>query len=140
MLRFKDDDVKFTVMRRVKDWFRQAEAALSSAKKNMELGDFWVSCFMAHQAAEYALKGVFQSFGVERRGHSVYRLLEELNAPQEILELGRRLDRHYLQSRYVNTFHEGAPLDYYGGGNAEEAVRCGERILEFCRRSVQKDW
>ncbi len=65
---------------------------------------------MAHQAAEYALKAVFQSLGLERRGHSVYRFLEELNAPEEILNLGRRLDRHYLQSRYVNTFHEGAPI------------------------------
>jgi HEPN domain-containing protein len=126
------------VLRRVKDWFRQAEAALSSARKNMELGDFWVACFMAHQAAEYALKAVFQGMGIERKSHSIYRLLEELGTSERLLTIGRKLDRHYLQSRYVNTFHEGAPIDYYGSKDAEEAVECGEKILSFCRRRLKK--
>jgi len=125
-------------LRRVEDWFRQAEAALGSARRNAEAGDFWVACFLAHQAAEFALKAVFQSMGVERKGHSVFRLLEELQAPQRLLNLGRKLDRHYLQSRYVNTFHEGAPLDYYGSKDAEEAIQCGERILSFSRRRLKK--
>ena len=124
-------------MRRIEDWLRQAEAALNNAKKNIQFEDYWVSCFMAHQAAEYALKAVFQSLGLERRGHSVYRFLEELNAPEEILNLGRRLDRHYLQSRYVNTFHEGAPIDYHTRKDAEEAVQYSEKIIQFCRKSIQ---
>lgn len=63
--------------------------------------------------------------------------MEELNAPEDILNLGRRLDRHYLQSRYVNTFHEGAPIDYYTRKDAEEAVQYSEKIIHFCRKSIQ---
>lgn len=124
--------------RRVEDWLRQGEAALGAAKKTLALGEYWLSCFLAHQATEAALKALFHSLGEERRGHSLLRLLEGLGAPEDLLDAGRRLDRHYLQSRYVNTFYEGAPIDYYGLREAEEAVKDAEQLLEYCKARLRQ--
>lgn len=65
-------------------------------------------------SAEFYVKALLISRGVEARGHSIYDLLEELkrtglHVPENLSMVARSLDRHYLQSRYVNTFHAGAP-------------------------------
>ena len=89
-------------------WLRQAEHTLASARGNIEDGDFDWACFKAHQAAEYALKG--------------------------LLRAARRLDRHYLAPRYPNQWAEGAPVDYYDEEEAEEALREAEAIVGAVRR------
>ena len=43
--------------------------------------------------------------------------------PEGVGRKASSLDRHYLQSRYVNTFYSGTPVDYYTLGDAEKLVR-----------------
>lgn len=52
--------------------------------------------------------------------------VEELS---ELERLALNLDRHYLQSRYVNTFHAGAPIDYYTLEDAEKALDEASRVV-----------
>ncbi|MEM1710884.1 MAG: HEPN domain-containing protein [Nitrososphaerota archaeon] len=129
-------------MRRVADWLRQAEAALSQARDSKEDGHYWASCFFAHQAAEYAAKALLESLGVEARGHSVSSLLDKARELGiEILEEMRRkalsLDRHYIQSRYVNTFYSGAPVDYYSLEDAEKALREAEELVRYLKEKIR---
>lgn len=129
-------------MRRTSDWLKQAEAALSQARDSARGGHYWASCFFSHQAAEFYVKALLISRGIEARGHSVHDLLEELtktglHVPESLLRVARSLDRHYLQSRYVNAFHTGAPVDYYRKEDAEKALREAEEVAEYCRREVQ---
>jgi len=56
--------------------------------------------------------------------------------PREILDSARELERHYIPSRYPDTYPAGAPFEYYRDKDAEEAISCAEKILEF----VQKVW
>ncbi|RLE72837.1 MAG: DNA-binding protein [Thermoprotei archaeon] len=125
---------------RAEDWMRQALKDLKHAKKSMEFGDYEWSCFAAQQAAEKAVKALYQSLGVEVWGHSVSRMLEnlpdELKPPEELVDKAKELDRHYIPTRYPNFHPEGAPLDYYTKRDAERAVKYAEEIIKFCRSKI----
>ncbi|MEM0018155.1 MAG: HEPN domain-containing protein [Candidatus Korarchaeum sp.] len=128
---------------RVSDWLRQALRDLKHAERSIELGDYEWACFAAHQAAEKAVKALYQKLGVEVWGHSVSRMLdslpEEYRPPEELINEAKELDRNYIPTRYPNFHSEGAPMDYYTRRDAEEAVSYAREILEYCRSKVLQD-
>jgi len=125
---------------RAGDWLRQATRDLEHARRSVELGDYEWACFAAQQAAEKAVKALYQKLGIEVWGHSISRMLEHLpdehRPPKELVEKAKELDRHYIPTRYPNLHPEGAPMDYYTRADAERAVRYAGEILEFCRSKV----
>jgi HEPN domain-containing protein len=122
------------------DWLKQAEADLRHARNALDDGDHEWACFAAQQAAEKAVKSVIQGLGGEARGHSVTVLVGALAERVEVFEgmddAARRLDKHYIPTRYPNGFDQGAPTDYYTAGEARAAIRDAESILEFCRGAL----
>jgi HEPN domain-containing protein len=123
------------------DWFRQAEADLRHARNSLEDGDFEWSCFAAQQAAEKALKAVFQKLGMDAWGHTVTALIGNLpdstvQPPEILVNYARMLDKHYIPTRYPNGFASGAPTDFYTEEEARNAIRNAEAILEFCRDQI----
>ena len=56
------------------DWMKQALRDLESAKAQKQDEFFEWSCFISQQAAEKALKAVFQKIGAEAWGHSLLEL------------------------------------------------------------------
>jgi len=126
---------------RYADWYRQAEADLRHARHAHEDSDYEWSCFAAQQAAEKALKALFQRLGMEAWGHTITALMGNLkdtaDPPNEtLLDYARSLDKHYIPTRYPNGFASGAPTDFYTEGEAREAISHAEAILEFCRRQI----
>jgi len=125
---------------RYADWLRQAEADLRHARNALEDGDHEWACFAAQQAAEKAVKAVVLAQGGEPWGHSVTILLgalaERIAASSDLVDAGKRLDKHYIPTRYPNGFDAGAPTDYYTRAEAEAAVKDAATILEFCRGAV----
>ena len=95
--------------------------------------------------AGQGVKAVAVSLGGEPWGHSVTALLSALapalwDAPApggEMLDRGRRLDKHYVQPRYPNGFDSGVPGEYYTAGEADLAIADAEAILAFCRDRVR---
>ena len=128
---------------RTRDWFRQAEKDLQHAKRAFDDRDFEWSCFAAQQAAEKAVKALYQSIHVDAIGHSVSRMMRDLpdslKSAEDLLEWAKELDKHYIPSRYPNFHPEGAPLDYYTAREAQRAVEGAERIIEFCRSKIPED-
>jgi HEPN domain-containing protein len=123
------------------DWFRQAEADLRHARNSLEDGDFEWSCFAAQQAAEKALKAVFQKLGMDAWGYTVTALIGNLpdstvQPPEILVNYARMLDKHYIPTRYPNGFASGAPTDFYTEEEARNAIRNAEAILEFCRDQI----
>ncbi|MBC7130081.1 HEPN domain-containing protein [Candidatus Bathyarchaeota archaeon] len=125
---------------RAKDWLRQAIKDYEHAKKSIELGDYEWACFASHQAAEKAVKAIYQALGLEVWGHSISRMLESLpeehKAQEELIEKAKELDRHYIPSRYPNFHPEGAPYDYYTKADAERALRHAGEIIKHARNKI----
>jgi HEPN domain-containing protein len=125
---------------RYADWFRQAEADLRHARHALEDGDYEWSCFAAQQAAEKAIKALFQKLGMDAWGHTLTALIgnlpPEIQTPDELVDYARMLDKHYIPTRYPNGFDSGAPTDFYTRREAQDAIRYAEAILAFCRRQI----
>lgn len=124
------------------DWFRQAERDLAHARHAAECGDHEWACFAAQQAAEKAVKAVFEHLHGEGWGHVISRLLKalpaEVGVPSELLEAALRLDKLYIPTRYPNGFDSGAPGDFYTAGEAQMAIEDAGKIIEFCRRAISE--
>ncbi len=124
------------------DWLKQAEKDLESAYWQKKGKFFEWSCFCAQQAAEKALKALYQRLGGEAWGHSVFNLLqglqERIDVPEELLNMGKKLDRFYLLTRYPNGWDWGAPYEYYTEEDADEAISCAEEIIRFCKSFLVK--
>jgi HEPN domain-containing protein len=119
------------------DWIGQAERDLSMAEQAANSGFPEWACFISQQAAEKALKAVFQKAGGTAWGHSVADLLRGLekkySIPDGLVKEGRSLDRWYVQARYPNGFPAGKPGDYVDSEDAEHAINGARRILQFCK-------
>ncbi len=98
------------------------------------------ACFAAQQAAEKAVKAVYQKLHGEARGHSIVELLEQLPASiqrsTELLAKAASLDLHYVTPRYPNTVPAGFPGKYYSQQQAREAIDNAEAILSFCEDNL----
>jgi HEPN domain-containing protein len=95
---------------------------------------------LPHEAAEKAVKALYQSRNRSVRGHSLLHLLRgapDLTEPSEdVLHSARVLDRYYIEARYPNGFPAGAPLDYFDQQLSEEAVDAADAILRHCRSHI----
>jgi HEPN domain-containing protein len=122
---------------RSQDWFRQPVRDLESAHAQKEDGFFEWACFIAQQAAEKAVKAVYQKLGGEAWGHAVTDLLrgleEKVSVPGEILACAQDLDKFYIPARYPNGWATGAPTEYIKREDAEHALIDSKQIIEFCK-------
>jgi HEPN domain-containing protein len=129
-------------MNRWRDWLEQCSRDLRHAENARDGDDFEWSAFAAQQAAEKALKALIMEKGGEPWGHSVTGLIEalpaEISAPTGLQEAARRLDKHYVPTRYPNGFAEGYPGKFYTRGEAEEAITDASQIIEFCRSHLPR--
>jgi len=84
------------------------------------------------------VKGYERSTREYVTGHSIMKLLSGVGteAPQEIVDCGRELDKVYIPSRYPDAYDAGAPMDYYQASDSEHAVGCAIRILDWLNALV----
>lgn len=108
----------------------------------MELGYCEWVCFIAQQAAEKAVKALYQSLGIEVRSSSTYLMLERLpkeyKPPSRLIDEARELDRHYISTRYPNFYPEGAFSDYYTKVDAERAIKYAKEIINSAKIKLFK--
>lgn len=124
---------------RWEDWLKQARHDLEQAAHSLSGGYYDWACFAAHQAAEKALKALFQRQGSEARGHSISGLLSAVSGARpdpSLMEAAKELERHYVPSRYPNSYSEGAPSDFYTAVEAERAIANARAILRFCEDNL----
>ena len=126
--------------RQAQRWYRQATYDFEQARRMLELGVYSYAAFFAEQAAQKALKSYLFARG-ERAVllHSVAALARRAAETDErfatLVDTGRRLDRHYLTSRYPDALPEPAiPAESYTRGDAEDALMAAATIL----RAVQE--
>jgi HEPN domain-containing protein len=131
----------FTVRREARLWFLQALRDLDAARHARDAGDWFASVFWSHQAAEKALKALLLEHGVAARGHNLLELariiVEEagLEVPGNVMRCLRRLNPHYVVSRYPDAAN-GLPYEVYDREDADEALECAEVVLEWVKERL----
>lgn len=127
---------------RSEDWLRQAESDLRHAEHSRDDGDYDWAAFASHQAAEKAIKALFQKLNLDACGHTLSILLQnlpsEVQVGKTLIERAKELDKHYIPTRYPNGFERGAPVDFYTPKEAEQAIANAESILAFCRDQIRR--
>lgn len=123
-------------MERSQDWLDEAKSDLEHARNDMQ-GDFYNwACFSAQQAAEKAVKAIFQRMGAEAWGHSVADLLKELGQKYEVSEKladhALELDKAYIPTRYPNAHPSGSARRRYTKQEAKRLIEYAEKIVKFC--------
>ncbi|MDD5187709.1 MAG: HEPN domain-containing protein [Methanoregula sp.] len=107
------------------------------AKKARESGFYEWTCFIAQQAAEKAVKAVYQAQGGAAMGHGIGTLIRGLEGrvhpPGEIIRSARMLDGYYIPSRYPDGMAEGSPADHFDVEDADGAIRSAGEIVRFCK-------
>src|SRR4030067_3682356 len=129
-------------MERSRDWMDQAEGDFQHAQSDMERGfDEW-SCFSSQQAAEKAVKAVFQKMGAEAWGHSVSDLLQELSkryeVPKELMDGALELDKAYIPTRYQNAHPSGSPSSGFIEEEDRRLFNYADKIIKFCSDFLSK--
>lgn len=118
------------------DWIKQAKRDLEMAKKSRETCFYEWACFIAQQAAEKAVKAVYQSRGGSAIGHGIGSLLRGLEVkvpvPKDILKSAKLLDGYYILSRYPDGMAQGSPADHFDKEDADDAIRSSTKIVRFC--------
>ncbi len=124
-------------MERSADWMDQAEGDLDHARNDLEGAFYEWACFSSQQAAEKAVKAVFQALGQEAWGHSVADLLRELNksksVPDNLIDVALELDKAYIPTRYPNAHPSGSPRARYTRAEATRLIEYAERIIQSCK-------
>jgi HEPN domain-containing protein len=118
-----------------KFWFEKSKEFFELAKKHLEDGYYWFSCFASQQSVEFALKGLLVKYkGVypftQDLGELAEKVRNELSAdvPNEILQSCDFLTPHYVVSRYSQFTH-------YTRRNAEECLNSAMKILEWIKNT-----
>lgn len=127
-------------MERANDLLTDAEDFFGAANDLFATSRWSKVCFNCQQAVELALKAILNYLGLERRGHGLSILLNEVCNYQEEFEqfkdTVRILDQYYIPTRYANAFYSGPAMEHYTKGQAEEALKYSEDILRLVRQIV----
>lgn len=117
---------------RQRDWLRQAENDLQSAR-HMRAGGFHAqACFTAQQAGEKALKALCFARGFDIvRTHSLFQLVSDLGENGAVERCAKELDLFYISGRYPDAFPGGAPFELISDAQSERALAAAQAVLEF---------
>ena len=127
---------------RSKDWFNHAKRDLENAKYELDGGFYEFSCFLSQQAAEKALKSLYQKIGADVFGHSVTGLIQRFplreNVDEKFLNEAKELDKAYIPTRYPDSMPEGSPFMMYSADEARRSILYAGHILERSENILSK--
>lgn len=116
------------------DWLVRAQGSLVLAKQPKPEGAFWEDqCFLAQQAAEKALKAIYQHKGLLfRYTHDLEELgkgLEDSGVPiPPVVKEAIVLTRYAFETRYPGPFEPVTEEEY------REAVRLAEAVVAWAEK------
>ena len=117
----------------------KARVFLEDAKRHLGEGHYWLSCFMAQQAAELYLKALLVSMtGLHPFMHDLVELIESLrelglSVPEELYTYADALTPHYTMAMYP-----GRKPVRYDKGLAERCIKYAERIIKWVEEQASK--
>lgn len=118
-------------------WLKQAERDLDDAQYAFSGERYNLTCFLAQQAAEKAIKAFLYLSGEERvLGHSVADLLSRassLNSAFDAVSRARTLDLYYIPTRYPNGIPGGLPYEAFDREEGEKALALAASVINLVK-------
>lgn len=122
----------------VLDWLNSAEDDFETAKILFSKEVFYACAFYCQQSAEKALKAAYIANQKKASPtHNIISLAEELNAPEKIVSACKRLNPHYIQTRYPDAAN-AIPKDSYDEEIAEDLLENAKDVIEWCEKQTGK--
>ena len=123
-------------------WLQQAQQDIDDARYNQAGERYHLTCFLAQQAGEKALKGYLYAQGIERVwGHSVADLARQAaecdTRFEAFISIGGSLDRHYIPTRYPNGLPGGIPADAFDADDAEKALQQAQHLIQEAMAALE---
>ena len=117
-------------------WLRQAKQDLDDAQYARDGSRFHLTCFLAQQSAEKALKAYLYARGQALvLGHSVARLCQDsIRLDSEFADLKQKaapLDKYYIPTRYPNGLPGGIPAEAFDAVDADRALELASLVIGF---------
>ncbi len=116
------------------EWIEKADVFLNDAERHLANGDFWLTCFEAHQAAEFYLKSLLVSItGLHPYTHDLSELIDSLieagfDASEEVKVSSELLTPHYTLLRYP-----GKRTIRYTKDRADRCLKSARIITEWVK-------
>lgn len=116
----------------------QARRDLENARKNIGIGAYEVSAFLAHQAVEKLLKGAWIQTRRTRppATHYLKELGEGLGAPGPLVPKLLFLNPDYTVARYPDAAN-GIPYELYDEATARAKVEAAEEIARWIEALIR---
>jgi HEPN domain-containing protein len=119
----------------VKWWIESSDFDFDAYKALLEKENFSNAAFHLQQCAEKRLKAVILSKGRLVYTHSILDILTKLDSigikvGEELKKAARRLDPHYILSRYPNGIG-GSPQRFYDRELLVELEQCMRLLMKF---------
>jgi len=122
----------------IQNWWKQAQADLTSSQNCMNSGDFYLSVFSSQQATEKALKALsLLLFKEIPQGHSIIYLAQKVKLPSGLFSGVRDLNPEYLTTRYPD-IAAGVPAELYDEKIARKHHQTAEKVLQWVEKQIQK--
>ncbi|MBP1357088.1 MAG: HEPN domain-containing protein [Sulfolobus sp.] len=119
-----------------KFWFERSKEFMDLAKKNINEGYYWFSCFASQQSVEFFLKGILVKFkGYFPFTYDLGELMEivsqtfQITVSNEIYRDCDILTPHYVMSRYSQSTS-------YDRRRAEECVESANRVINWIKEKI----
>jgi HEPN domain-containing protein len=120
------------VRKEVKEWMEKAEKDLKRAEFLLSVGDFEDCAFHAHQAAEKALKALYiLKFKRLWKTHDLEMIASTLKAQKRIIETSRKLNPHYIETRYPTKTE-------YNEEIATNAIDNAKKVIKWVKEKLKK--
>lgn len=118
-------------------WLLQAERDLENARKNVGIGAYEVTAFLAHQAVEKRLKAAWIVAKREAppHTHSLTTLGDGLGTPSHLRRHLVDLNADYVAARYPDAL-TGVPYQVYDRETANRKVAAAEEVFGWLRAST----
>jgi len=96
--------------------------------------------FSGAAGSRKSLESLIISKGSESRIHSIKFLLsnlqENIKVSDQIQNAARELDKHYIPTRYPDSFSTGIPKDFFTQDDARMAIINAKKIIEFSKDNI----
>jgi len=121
-----------------KNWLKQAEMDLETAKANINIKKYFASAFFSQQAAEKALKAMaLEKLREPLKSHNLLELAKRLKVPHEIMVCLIELNPDFIITRYPDAAN-GLPYELYDLKKAKQKTGFAEKVLRWTKKWIGK--